>query len=299
MPQLRSPCDAPERSEWPLSSGRLVHPRPLSQSSPASIFALLTLLLAVPASAQWKVGRATWYDDAAWMSVHSGSCMYGYLGNKFGGNQNWMVAAMNDGHPRFGGSCGRCYKIRCKPMTVRDNYGQQIDRNHECYNQDPVTVVITDNCPCHYPNNAYSNKRWCCGDMDHFDLGIWAFKKFADPGKGVVGIEYHETPCPADFQQPLNPSVQKPSSLLRQYPHDLDAQHAAAKAFGQKVVSFSGPPDNAKVSPPSPSSSASSPSPSPSSSSSSSSPPRSGSSSPFPTSSPPQKSGRRLVAVGQ
>ncbi|KAJ9516692.1 hypothetical protein QJQ45_015155, partial [Haematococcus lacustris] len=133
-----------------------------------------------------------------------------YLGNKFGGNQNWMVAAMNDGHPRFGGSCGRCYKIRCKPMTVRDNYGQQIDRNHECYNQDPVTVVITDNCPCHYPNNAYSNKRWCCGDMDHFDLGIWAFKKFADPGKGVVGIEYHETPCPADFQQPLNPSVQKP-----------------------------------------------------------------------------------------
>ncbi|KAJ9516435.1 hypothetical protein QJQ45_011117 [Haematococcus lacustris] len=170
MPQLRSPCDAPERSEWPLSSGRLVHPRPLSQSSPASIFALLTLLLAVPASAQWKVGRATWYDDAAW----------------------------------------RCYKIRCKPMTVRDNYGQQIDRNHECYNQDPVTVVITDNCPCDYPNNAYSNKRWCCGDMDHFDLGIWAFKKFADPGKGVVGIEYQETPCPADFQQPLNPSVQKP-----------------------------------------------------------------------------------------
>ncbi|KAL6752822.1 RlpA-like double-psi beta-barrel-protein domain-containing protein-containing protein [Haematococcus lacustris] len=214
MPQLRSPCDAPERSEWPLSSGRLVHPRPLSQSSPASIFALLTLLLAVPASAQWKVGRATWYDDAAWMSVHSGSCMYGYLGNKFGGNQNWMVAAMNDGHPRFGGSCGRCYKIRCKPMTVRDNYGQQIDRNHECYNQDPVTVVITDNCPCHYPNNAYSNKRWCCGDMDHFDLGIWAFKKFADPGKGVVGIEYHETPCPADFQQPLNPSVQKPRVVL-------------------------------------------------------------------------------------
>ncbi|KAJ9517007.1 hypothetical protein QJQ45_030531, partial [Haematococcus lacustris] len=57
---------------------------------------------------------------------------------------------------------------------------------------------------------------------------------FADPGKGVVGIEYQETPCPADFQQPLNPSVQKPSSLLRQYPHDLDAQHAAAKAFGQK-----------------------------------------------------------------
>ncbi|GFH31225.1 hypothetical protein HaLaN_30221, partial [Haematococcus lacustris] len=69
--------------------------------------------------------------------------------------------------------------------------------------------------------------------------------QFADPGKGVVGIEYQETPCPADFQQPLNPAVQKPSSLLSQYPHDLEAQHAAAKAHGQKVVSYSGPPDSA------------------------------------------------------
>jgi len=24
---------------------------------------------------------------------------------------------------------------------------------------------ITDMCECDYPDNAYSNKRWCCGDM--------------------------------------------------------------------------------------------------------------------------------------
>ena len=36
----------------------------------------------------------------------------------------------------------------------------------------------------------------CCGDMHHFDLGVWAFKKFADPGKGVVGIQYRAVPCP-------------------------------------------------------------------------------------------------------
>ncbi|KAL6758471.1 RlpA-like double-psi beta-barrel-protein domain-containing protein-containing protein [Haematococcus lacustris] len=228
----RNTCEGTKRSL--MSGARLVQPRPSRQSPLATALALLTSLLIVPASAQWKVARATWYDDAAWMSVHSGSCMYGYLGNRFGGNQNWMVAALNDGHPRYSGSCGRCYKIRCKPMTVRDNFGQQIDRNNECYNQDPITVVITDTCPCDKPNNAYSNKRWCCGDMDHFDVGIWAFQKFADPGKGVVGIEYQETPCPADFQQPLNPAVQKPSSLLSQYPHDLEAQHAAAKAHDQK-----------------------------------------------------------------
>jgi hypothetical protein len=27
-----------------------------------------------------------------------------------------------------------------------------------------------------YPANAYSNKRWCCNDMDHFDVSCcgWA-----------------------------------------------------------------------------------------------------------------------------
>ncbi|GFH09220.1 expansin-like EG45 domain-containing protein, partial [Haematococcus lacustris] len=62
-------------------------------------------------------------------------------------------------------------------MVVRDNYGQIIDRTKECFNQDPITVVITDTCPCDKPNNAYSNTRWCCGDMDHLDIGIWAFKR--------------------------------------------------------------------------------------------------------------------------
>ncbi|GFH24939.1 expansin-like EG45 domain-containing protein [Haematococcus lacustris] len=49
----------------------------------------------------------------------------GYLDNKFGGKQNWMVAAINDGHPRYGGSCGRCYQIRCRPAVIVDNYGQK------------------------------------------------------------------------------------------------------------------------------------------------------------------------------
>jgi hypothetical protein len=32
-------------------------------------------------------------------------------------------------------------------------------------------------CYSNYPNNYYSNKRWCCGDMDHLDISKWAFEK--------------------------------------------------------------------------------------------------------------------------
>lgn len=39
----------------------------------------------------------------------------------------------------------------------------------------PLQVV--DSCPCNYPTNAYSNRRWCCGDMYHLDLSTWAFEK--------------------------------------------------------------------------------------------------------------------------
>lgn len=41
-----------------------------------------------------------------------------------------------------------------------------------------------------YPANDYSNKRWCCGDMDHFDVSVWAFEKLADKKWGVIGIKY-------------------------------------------------------------------------------------------------------------
>lgn len=37
--------------------------------------------------------------------------------------------------------------------------------------------MVTDTCPCHYPNNYASNKRWCCGDMPHIDLSVWAYER--------------------------------------------------------------------------------------------------------------------------
>jgi hypothetical protein len=38
-----------------------------------------------------------------------------------------------------------------------------------------------------YAANNYSNKRWCCGDRDHFDISAWAFEKLADKKWGVIG----------------------------------------------------------------------------------------------------------------
>jgi hypothetical protein len=46
-------------------------------------------------------------------------------------------------------------------MVVTDGYGQTIDRSSVCYDTSASVVVrVTDTCPCRYPNNAYSNKRW-------------------------------------------------------------------------------------------------------------------------------------------
>ena len=39
------------------------------------------------------------------------------------------------------------------------------DRKSVCYDgAASVVVMVTDVCPCSYPENWYSNKRWCCGD---------------------------------------------------------------------------------------------------------------------------------------
>ena len=42
------------------------------------------------------------------------------------------------------------------------------------------------------PTNAYSNKRWCCGDMYHLDLSAYTFEKLADKKWGVIGIKYRQ-----------------------------------------------------------------------------------------------------------
>ena len=63
-------------------------------------------------------------------------------------------------------------------MNFADGYGQWLDRKEVCFSKSAsVVVMITDTCPCHYPDNYVSNKRWCCGDMYHLDLSVWSYEK--------------------------------------------------------------------------------------------------------------------------
>lgn len=151
----------------------------------------------------WRVGRATFYGNEPWAwSIHEGSCGFGYLWEDE--PLGWDVAALPDVHYEFAGSCGKCYEVACAGIDFKDNYDNHLDRSSVCYNPDQSVVVrITDTCPCNYVTNAYSNKRWCCGDMDHFDLSVWAFEKLADKKWGVIGLKYRPVPC--DYV-PANPA---------------------------------------------------------------------------------------------
>lgn len=95
---------------------------------------------------------------------HLPGCGKGYIYPDQG--TGWDIAAMPDTHYEYAGSCGRCYEVKCDSRGVNDGYGQYIDRNGVCKDESAsVVITITDTCPCVYPNNYYSNKRWCCGDM--------------------------------------------------------------------------------------------------------------------------------------
>ncbi|WIA22297.1 hypothetical protein OEZ85_004615 [Tetradesmus obliquus] len=134
------------------------------QSSAAFLVVASCLLAALAPTANagdydgWSQGRATFYGGSDGMSIHQGSCMFGNIdGNKGTG---WDIAAISDKASDYAGSCGRCYEVACRPTHIRDGYGSSMDRTHSCNGQSSVIVTVTDTCPCYYPSNAYSNKRW-------------------------------------------------------------------------------------------------------------------------------------------
>jgi hypothetical protein len=54
----------------------------------------------------------------------------------------------------------KCKEVRCRPANFADGYGQWLERSNVCYDDySSVVVMVTDTCPCYYPNNWYSNKR--------------------------------------------------------------------------------------------------------------------------------------------
>lgn len=169
----------------------------------------------------WKSGRATFYGNEPWVwSIHEGTCGYGYIWPM--DPVGWDTVALADANADFAGSCGRCYEVSCDPTVFKDNFGNDIDRRQVCYDPSQSLVVrVTDACPCNFPENLYMNKRWCCGDMDHLDLSIWAFEKLANMRWGVIGIKYRPVPCtytpPNVAPPPSNtfPGIPPPSGAIR------------------------------------------------------------------------------------
>eukprot|EP01023_Acetabularia_acetabulum_P031101 TRINITY_DN292_c0_g2_i1.p1 TRINITY_DN292_c0_g2~~TRINITY_DN292_c0_g2_i1.p1 ORF type:complete len:546 (-),score=66.82 TRINITY_DN292_c0_g2_i1:805-2442(-) len=142
----------------------------------------------------WKQGRATFYGEHS--TIHRGSCGFGQIcpNNKTG----WDVAALAESHWDYDNSCGRCYEVQCRSAKFTDGFGSKVDRSGEdiCIQNDAsVVVTVVDTCPCNSDNNYYSNARWCCGDMEHLGLSVYAFEKLADKQNGVIGISYREVPC--------------------------------------------------------------------------------------------------------
>eukprot|EP01025_Chloroclados_australasicus_P069664 TRINITY_DN985_c1_g1_i2.p2 TRINITY_DN985_c1_g1~~TRINITY_DN985_c1_g1_i2.p2 ORF type:complete len:386 (-),score=39.93 TRINITY_DN985_c1_g1_i2:2864-4021(-) len=169
----------------------------MNQSSKMFLIELFFLCFLTPIFG-WRYGRATFYGNEPWYwPIHKNSCGFGYLCKDEG--TGWDVAALSDQHPEYGTSCGKCYEVKCNPAFFTDGYGQSLDRSSHCIDPDSsVVITVVDKCPCTYANNAYSNKRWCCGDMDHFDLSVWAFEKIAELKWGVISIQYREVAC--DYQ---------------------------------------------------------------------------------------------------
>ena len=161
----------------------------------------------------------------------AGNCGYGALDPTRGTGLD--IAALSDAMSEFQGSCGKCFEVQCNNTSFKDGLGNDLKRDNACKDDSQVSsfslsgsfsqsssyflsikdfppivmqsivVTITDACPCVYPGNAYSNKRWCCGDMPHLDLSSWAFDKLASRSHGVIGIKYREVPCD---HVPANPA---------------------------------------------------------------------------------------------
>jgi hypothetical protein len=97
-------------------------------------------------------------------------------------------------HPPHPPATHNSYEVACRNAAFTDGYGASIERNDACRDESQSVVVkgvprpptsrrrpraapvrrsppaappaaaVIDNCPCSYPGNAFSNKRWCCGD---------------------------------------------------------------------------------------------------------------------------------------
>lgn len=155
-------------------------------------------LLLHPAKHKKPKTKNTVYGDDGGTTINQGSCEYYNL--DFHKGTGWDIVALSDTAPDYSGSCGKCYEVQCVSAKFTDGYGAELDRTSTCRDggkgERTVIVTVTDTCPCVYPSNQYSNKRWCCGDRPHIDLSTQAFRKLGNTAEGVMAARWRRVACP-------------------------------------------------------------------------------------------------------
>ena len=140
-----------------------------------------------------------------------------------------MVAAINTPGLNNTDQCGTCYAITCVAGPTRGLPASKLP-DAGCISDKPVTVMITDSCPCDHANP--DNKKWCCGDTTHLDLSHTAFGMIADHSKGVVDLRIQKLDSCQAAEHGVNTET---CDVLHKYYAAFKAADICRAVFGAAV----------------------------------------------------------------